>query len=123
MSLLTFQQTKSMDFFCQKLLSDTIHFAVILNSRGKVVAGQSGDSDLDEGTKQMTFMSLVLEMSMRKELNHIEGEIEYIAAKRKNRLVISVPINENLLVLFTNPEKDPAKILEYVKEKQCFGFV
>ncbi len=120
MSLLTFQEIKTLDVFCQNLLNDTIRFAVIVNNKGRVIAGHPNNDHKDnanDGTKQMMFMSLVLEMSMRKDSNNVQGEIEYIAARRKNILVLSIPLSDNLLVLFANPKEDPAVILEQVTLK------
>jgi hypothetical protein len=111
---------KTLDVFCQNLLSDAIRFAVIVNNKGRIIAGQPNNDykdNVDDGTKQMMFMSLVLEMSMRKELNNVQGEVEYIAARRKNLLIVSIPLSDNLLVLFANPKEDPAVILEHVTLK------
>ena len=51
-----------------------IHFAVIVNNQGRVKARHPNNDykgNLSEATKKMMFLSLVLEMSMRKNLNDV----------------------------------------------------
>jgi len=85
LSLLTFQEIRDLDVFCQNILNDMIHFAVIVNNQGRVKAEHSNNEykgNLSEATKEMMFLSLVLEMSMRKNLDGVE----HIAFWRKNLL-------------------------------------
>ena len=108
--------------FCKSLQNNSIDFAVIVNNRGREISGH-GDYNLNDDKKHMMFMGLVLEMSMRKDLNNIEGEIDYIAAKRKNHMIMSIPYGENLLIVFARPNEDPTKIVEFVRSREHFRWV
>jgi hypothetical protein len=49
---------------------------------------------------------------MRKELDDVLGEIDYIASRRKKQLIISVPIKENLVLITAEPDADDKKIIK-----------
>jgi len=57
------------------------------------------------------YMQMVLEVSMRKEFDETLGEIDYIASKRKNALMISIPMNDELLLISVNPKSSTEEIV------------
>ena len=50
--------------------------------------------------------------STQKELDEILGPIDYIASRRTNQLIISVPIGENLVLITAEPDADDKDIIK-----------
>ena len=92
---------------CEELLEDEqFRFAGIINKLGNLIAGGFRHEIIPFETKEksrMMYMQMVLEVSMRREFDETLGEIDYIASKRKNALMISIPMNEELLLISASP--------------------
>ncbi len=120
MSLLSSEKIKSLEESCKELgRLDEIRHVGVINRLGRLVAGNKKDGItlfLDDEKIKTVYMQLQLDFQMRKELDDILGPIDYIASRRKNLLVITVPI-ENLLVLITAiPDADDKKIIKKAQE-------
>ena len=93
---------------CEKLLEDKqLRFVGVINKLGNLIAGGFSHEIVPFETEEknrMMYMQMVLEISMRKEFDTTLGEIDYIASKRKNALMISIPIGDELLLISTNPD-------------------
>ena len=66
----------------------------------------------------MVFMQMQLDFNMRQEFDEILGPIDYIASRRKNQLIINVPIGGNLALITAEPDSDDRKIIK--KAEQLF---
>ena len=93
---------------CTELLQDKqIRFVGIINKLGNLVAGgfdhKTEPYETEEKSK-MLYMQMTLEVSMRKDFDETLGEIDYIASKRKNVLMISIPLNEELMLISAEPQ-------------------
>lgn len=92
---------------CEKLLEDKqLRFVGVINKLGNLIAGGFSHEIVPFETEEknrMMYMQMVLEVSMRREFDETLGEIDYIASKRKNALMISIPINNELLLISTDP--------------------
>lgn len=88
---------------CKKLLEyDEIRFAGLINSMGRLVAGgfKSGISPLeDDAERQKMYMELALRVSMRKEFDYSLGPVKYAASRREKAVMISFPMNSNVLLV------------------------
>lgn len=120
MALLTSEKLKTLQESCGELAKlENVRHVGIINSLGRLVAGDTKegvDLLLDNEKIKTVYMQLQLDYQMRKELDEILGPIDYIASRRKNLLVITVPV-ENLLILITaDPNADDKKIIKKTEE-------
>ena len=99
---------------CTLLLQeDEIRFAGFINSMGRLVAGgfKEGTTPLeDEAERQKMYMELALRVSMRKDFDYSLGPVKYTASRRQKAVVISFPINSNVLLISTEPTVDIDKL-------------
>ena len=120
MQILIDEKIKALDATCQQLvkLEEVLHVGVI-NRLGNLIAGDTKKGSLaflDNEQLRMVYMQLQLDFQMRKELDDILGPIDYIASRRKNLLVISVPIGENLVLITAEPNADDKRIIKRAEE-------
>ena len=120
MVILTVDQIKRMDEACTKLSEeDMVRHVGVINPIGHLVAGgfRKGIKPMLEDEKvRMTYMQMQLDFKMRQELDDVLGPIDYIASRRTKRLVISVPIGENLVLITAEPQADDKKIIKRAEE-------
>ncbi len=99
---------------CNTLLQEEeIRFAGFINSMGRLVAGgfKEGITPIeDEAERQKMYMELALRVSMRKDFDYSLGPVKYTASRRKNAVVMSFPINSNVLLVSTEPTVDIDKL-------------
>ena len=99
---------------CTVLLQeDEIRFAGFINSMGRLVVGgfKEGITPLeDEAERQKMYMELALRVSMRKDFDYSLGPVKYAASRRKNVVVMSFPINSNVLLVSAEPTVDIDKL-------------
>ncbi|MFB5630297.1 MAG: DUF6659 family protein [Nitrosopumilaceae archaeon] len=115
MSILTPEKIKSLEASCNELskLNEVRHVSVI-NKLGNIVAGGTKKGIvpmINEQKVRMVYMQLQLDYQMRKELDEILGPIDYIASRRKKLLMISVPIQDYLVLITANPDANDKKII------------
>ena len=95
---------------CKKLLDhDGIRFAGLINSMGNLVAGgfKPGISPLeDDAERKKMYMELALRVSMRKEFDYSLGPVKYAASRREKAVVLSFPMNSNILLVSAEPNVD-----------------
>ncbi|MCH7968132.1 MAG: hypothetical protein IH841_02625 [Thaumarchaeota archaeon] len=107
---------------CDLLLKeDGIRFAGFINNMGKLVAGgfKEGINPLeDEAERQKMYMELALRVSMRMEFDYSLGPVKYSASRREKAVMMSFPINNNVLLVSTDPlidiDKFAQKILKII---------
>ena len=94
MGTLTVEDIKKLDSACAELSEEgQIRHVGVINSLGHLVAGvfKKGITPLlAEDKIAMTYMQLMLDFKMRKELDDVLGPIDYIASRRTNHLIITV---------------------------------
>ena len=95
---------------CKKLLDyDEIRFAGLINSMGHLVAGgfKPGISPLEDDTeRKKMYMELALRVSMRKEFDYSLGPVKYCASRREKAVMLSFPMNSNVLLVSAEPNVD-----------------
>jgi len=107
---------------CKKLLQeDEIRFAGIINKMGRLVAGGFKDGVLpleDEEDRKKMYMELILRVSMRSEFDYSLGKVKYTASRRENAVVMSFPLDNNVLLVSAEPDiiidKTANKILKLI---------
>jgi len=107
---------------CRALLQEhNVRFVGVVNPLGNLIAGgfKKGVTPLlNDQSLRMVFMQIQLDFNMRQEFDDILGPIDYIASRRKNQLIISVPIGEHLVLITAEPDSDDRKIIK--KAEQIF---
>lgn len=120
MSLLTAEKIKSLENSCKKLAEmEQVRHVGIINRLGHLVAGgikKGVNPLLDDEKIRMVYMQLQLDFQMRKELDDILGPIDYIASRRKKLLVITVPVDDYLVLISAVPDADDKKIIKKAEE-------
>lgn len=120
MTILSSEHIEKLDKACALLSEeDQIRHAGVINSLGHLVAGgfRKGITPLVAEEKiAMTYMQLMLDFKMRQELDEFLGPIDYIASRRTNQLIITVPIGENLVLVTAEPNADDKKIIKRAEE-------
>ena len=121
-SKLTPEKITELENACQLLLEEPhVRFVGIVNHLGHLVAGgmkKGIKSLLNDQSIEMLFMEMHLDFNMRKDFDEILGPIDYIASRRKNQLIINIPIGENLVLITAEPDSDDRKIIK--KAEQLF---
>jgi len=95
---------------CKALvLEDEIRFAGLINRMGKLVAGCFKPSIKpleDDAERQKMYMELALRVSMRQEFDYSLGPVKYSASRRQKAVMMSFPINSNVLLISVEPTID-----------------
>ena len=105
---------------CELLLQDPeIRFAGLLDPLGNLVAGgfRIGVEPLkDENEAKKMFIEAVLRQRTREEFDYNLGPVQYGAARRKNAVIMSFPIDKNVLFISAEPfveiDKTARKIMK-----------
>jgi len=97
------QEYKIFQKKCNILLQeDEIRFAGLINGMGRMVAGgfKKGVLPLeDDAERQKMYMELALRVSMRMEFDYSLGKVKYSASRREKAVMMSFPINNNVLLI------------------------
>lgn len=95
---------------CKKLLNfDEIRFAGLISSMGRLVAGgfKTGITPLeDDADRKKMYMELALRVSLRKDFDYSLGKVKYSASRREKTVMLSFPINSNVLLVTAEPDVD-----------------
>jgi len=120
MSILLVDDIKKLEVACMALSEeDKVRHVGVINRLGHLTAGgfRKGTSPLLSDDKvRMVYMQMQLDFNMRQELDDVLGPIDYIASRRTNQLIISVPIGENLVLITAEPDADDKIIIKRAEE-------
>ena len=120
------QDNQNIDFdaLCDKIfeLDYKIRSARVINNKGKLLAGgmRKGLTALEDVRKdEMLFMELSLRVRMRHEFDAEFGPVEFSLSYRGKIILISFPLDPNVLFVTTERQVDlnkiPFKILKLIK--------
>ena len=105
---------------CDLLLQiPDIRFAGLIDPMGNLIAGgfrPDVEPLKDESERKKFFMEAVLRQKTREEFDHNLGEVEYAAARRKNVIIISFPVEKNLLLISAEPHQEIDKTAKKIKD-------
>lgn len=120
LEILSAEQIEELEVACQKLSEeDKVRHVGVINPLGHLVAGgfKKGVKPLLEDQKiRMVYMQMQLDFNMRQELDDTLGQIDYIASRRKNQLIITVPEGNNLILITAEPDADDKVIIKKAEE-------
>ena len=94
-------------------LEPRIRFAGLINEKGRLIAGgmnpefKSLENSRDE---VMLYMELVLGAKMRKGFDKEFGSVKFEMSYRDNLIIMSFPVNENMLLISFEKEIDFSKL-------------
>ena len=121
LDVLSIQKSVEYEIFQQKcdqlLRDDEIRFAGLINHMGRLVAGgfKDGISPLeDEAERRKMYMELALRVSMRMEFDYTLGPVKYSASRREKAVMMSLPLNNNVLLVSAEPSIDIEKFAQKV---------
>ena len=110
------EEIKQLETACKKLQEERdIYHVGVVNSLGRLIAGGFKNTIspiVDDEKVRMIYMQMQLDFKMRKELDEILGEIDYIASRRTNYLSVNVPIGDNLVIIMAKPNSNDKKIVK-----------
>ena len=102
MSKLIFENMSNWESASKYVLSFTgIRFVGVINNRGNLVAGdyKKGIVPIADMDQYKICMEHALELFMKKDLDGTLGPLDYIVSKRKNVTIITIPVNDYLVLI------------------------
>jgi hypothetical protein len=109
---------------CNEFLRyDGIRFVGIINNMGNLIAGGLSNRvdwiETDE-KRRMLYMQMALEISMRKDFDNTLGEINCVTTIRDNVLMITIPMNNHILLISAKPTAIVKRIITKVHDLKFF---
>jgi len=105
------------DYICYQICKvKGIRYAAIINNKGRKIAGGFSNKTIpletDIQKQEMLLMEISLDLSMRKEFDSTLGQIKAIVSYRDKVNIITVPHDDNLLLISSDLELDPLKVIK-----------
>ncbi|NDB90666.1 MAG: hypothetical protein EB166_07610 [Thaumarchaeota archaeon] len=96
-----------------------IRFIGVINSLGRLVSGdyKKGTVPIAEVEQYKLCMSHALELFMKKDLDETLGSLEYIVSKRKNVTIITIPINDKLVLISAEPQSKIEPVIDEIIQR------
>ena len=115
------QQISKYQNGCEKILQiPGIRFAALINNKGRIISGGLSEKitpyEKDEEKRNVLFMEIALDLTMRKEFTNTLGSIHAIVSYRDKVNIITIPHRENFILLSVEPELDSQRIINLVRE-------
>ena len=103
---------------CQKLFSnDEIRFVGVINNMGKLIAGGFSKwvdlIETDEERRKL-YIQMTLEIAMRKDFDDTLGTINYVMTNRNNVLMVTIPVNDHVILISAKPTSTAEEIVSDV---------
>jgi len=95
-----------------------IRFVGVVNNMGDLVVGdyKKGIVPIAEIDQYKMCMEYALELFMKKDLDDTLGTLDYIVSKRKNVAIITIPVNNYLVLISAEPHAKIELIIEEILE-------
>lgn len=123
MSNLSFENSQDWGSASKYILSlPEIRFVGVINNMGRLIVGdyKKGIAPIAEIEQYKMCMEHALELFMKKDLDGVLGPLDYIVSKRKNIVIITVPVNNNLVLISAEPKAKIEPIIEDILQKLNF---
>jgi len=107
---------------CSEFLrSDKIRFVGVINRMGNLIAGGFSNNvdwiETDEKRRTL-YMQVALEIAMRIDFDSTLGKINYVTTNRDNVLMITIPMNNHVLLISAKPT---AVVKEIIAKTHVLG--
>lgn len=91
-----------------------IRFVGIINNMGNLIMGdyKKGIIPIAEVEQYKICMEHALELFMKKDLDATLGPLDYIMSKRKNMVIITIPVDNHLVLISTEPNTKIEPIID-----------
>lgn len=91
-----------------------IRFVGIINNMGNLVMGdyKKGIVPIAEAEQYKICMEHTLELLMKKDLDATLGSLDYIVSKRKNMVIITIPVNNHVVLISAEPNTKIEPIID-----------
>ena len=120
MSNLSFENSQDWESVSKYILSlPEIRFVGVINNMGRLIIGdyKKGIVPIAEIEQYKMCMEHALELFMKKDLDNILGPLDYIVSKRKNIVIITIPVNNHLALISAEPNAKIEPIIEDILQK------
>lgn len=120
MSKLLFKNTSDWKFASQYILSlPEIRFVGVINNMGHLVIGdyKKGITPIAEIDQYKMCMEHALELFLKKDLDGTLGPLDCIISKRKNVVIITIPVRDYLVLISAEPHAKIEPIIEEILQK------
>jgi hypothetical protein len=120
MSNLSLENSQNWESESKYILSlPEIRFVGVINNMGRLIAGdyKKGIVPIAEVEQYKMCMEHALELFMKKDLDDILGPLDYIVSKRKNIVIITIPVNNHLVLISAEPNAKIEPIIEDILQK------
>ena len=110
-----------LDQKCKKMLNEEgIRFIGIINNMGGQIAGgyKKGITPLVDEEEHKMGIHHALGYVLIKDFDESLGPVEYIAAKRKNVIMITIPLQKHIILISTEHDIDSEEIVKKVTQLQ-----
>jgi len=112
------EEVESFNQKCKLLFEQPeIRFAGFLDVMGNLLAGgfKDGITPLNDETQQREMcMEAALRVATRRDFDEPLGKVEFATAKRKKVLMMSFPLNKNILLISADPDVDINKTAQKI---------
>ena len=110
----------TMQKLCEKILDfDGVRFVGSIDKMGNIVSERFRDGIVpfeNEAKRRMFYMQMVLEISMRREFDSDLGGVNYTASSRNKALIITVPIDDKIILVSSSPYASTEEIVKKINE-------
>lgn len=120
MSNLSLENSQNWESESKYILSlPEIRFVGVINNMGCLIVGdyKKGIVPIAEVEQYKMCMEHALELFMKKDLDDILGPLDYIVSKRKNIVIITIPVNNHLVLISAEPNAKIEPIIEDILQK------
>jgi hypothetical protein len=99
-----------------------IRFVGVISNMGRLIVGdyKKGIVPIAEIDHYKMCMEHALELFMKKDLDDILGPLDYIVSKRKNIVIVTIPVNNHLILISAEPSAKIEPIIEDILQKLKF---
>ena len=123
MSNLLFENSQDWESTSKHILSlPEIRFVGVKSNMDRLIIGdyKKGIVPIAEIEHYKMCMEHALELFMKKDLDDILGPLDYIVSKRKNIVIITVPVNNHLVLISAEPNAKIEPIIEDILQNLKF---
>lgn len=109
---------------CKKILNeDGIRFIGIINNIGRQIAGgyKTGITPLVDDDKHKMGIQHSLGYTLIKDFDESLGPVEYIVTKRKKVVMITIPLQNHIILISTEHDTDSEEIVKKITKLQFVG--
>lgn len=99
-----------------------IRFVVVISKMGRLIVGnyKKGIAPIAEMDHYKLCMEHALDLFMKKDLDDILGPLDYTVSKRKNMVIITVPVNDHPVLISAEPDTTIEPIIQDILQKLTF---